>query len=55
MLIDSDYGIFINYIIKPLITFYIDNILITGPSYIDINKVKAAFHQQICNLLGSKG
>ena len=44
ILIDSDYNIFINYITGTLITLYIDNILITGPSRIDINKVKVAFN-----------
>ena len=44
ILVDSDYGIFINYTTGTLIALYVDNILITGPLREDINKVKAALN-----------
>ena len=42
--VDSDYGIFINHTTGTLIALYVDDILITGPSREDINKVKAALN-----------
>ena len=42
--VDLDYGIFINYTTGTLIALYVDDILITGPSQEDINKVKAALN-----------